>query len=252
MTAPAPALRSLGALLRVELVLTARRAENVLVTIVIPAAVLAFFASTAVLPIPGRAVDVLVPGSIALGVVAAGLVSLGIATGYERAYGVLKRLGGAPIPRWTVLGAKIAALAVVEAVQVALLAGVAAGAFGWRPGPEAAPPVAVAGLALGTVAFASLGLAMAGALRAEATLAVANGLFVGLLLVGGIVLPIDHLAEPLRSVAAILPSAPLAEALAIGLGSGPAAGGDATGPLTLLAAWAAGSAALAVRAFRWE
>lgn len=252
MTRPAPAARALGALLRVELLLTVRRAENVLVTIVIPAAVLAFFASTAVLPIPGRAVDVLLPGSIALGLVAAGLVSLGIATGYERSYGVLKRLGGAPIPRWTVVGAKIAALALVEASQVALLVGVAAAAFSWRPGAEAAPIVAAAGLVLGSVTFAGLGLAMAGALRAEATLAVANGLFVALLLVGGIVLPVDHLAEPLRTVAAVLPSAPLAETLGIGLGSGPAAGADPTGPLALLGAWAGGAALAAVRAFRWE
>jgi len=252
VTRPAPAIRSLAALIWIELLLTTRRAENLLVTIVIPAAVLTFFASTALLPIPGRAVDVLLPGSIALGIVATGMVGLGIATGYERSYGVLKRLGGAPIPRWTVLAAKMAAVGVVEALQVGLLVGVAAGAFGWRPGPAPIPLVALAGIVLGTVAFAGLGLAMAGALRAEATLAVANGLFIATLLVGGIVLPVDHLADPLRSVVALLPSAPLAEALGIGFGSGPAAGRDAGGPLALLAAWAAGAAALALRAFRWE
>jgi ABC-2 type transport system permease protein len=252
VTSPAPAIRSLAALLRVELLLATRRAENVLVTIVIPTAVLAFFASTAVLPIPGRAVDVLLPGSIALGLLASGLVSLGIATGYERGYGVLKRLGGAPIPRWTVLAAKVAGIAAVELLQVALLVGMATAVLDWRPGSPAAPLVAVAGLALGTVTFSGLGLAMAGALRPEATLAVANGAFIALLLVGGIVLPIDHLAEPLRSVADILPTAPLVELLGIGLGTGPAAGGDPVAPLALLAGWAAASSALAVRAFRWE
>jgi ABC-2 type transport system permease protein len=252
VTRPAAALRSLAALVRIELLLTSRRAENVLVTIVIPAAVLAFFAATAVLPIPGRAVDVLLPGAIALGVIASAMVSLGIATGYERSYGVLKRLGGAPIPRWTLLAAKIAGVAIVELIQVVLLVAVAAVFFGWKPGVTVAPLVAVAGLVLGTVAFGGLGLAMAGGLRPEATLAIANGAFIALLLVGGIVLPVDHLPEPLHAVAAVLPAAPLVEALGIGFGSGPAAGGDPTAPLTLQAAWAAVAAVAAVRAFRWE
>lgn len=252
MTRPAPALRSLAALVRVELLLTTRRAENVLVTIVIPAAVLAFFGATAVLPIPGRAVDILLPGAIALGVIASAMVSLGIATGYERSYGVLKRLGGAPIPRWTVLAAKVAGVAMIELVQIGLLVGVAAAFFGWQPGVSAAPLVAVAGLALGAVAFGGLGLAMAGGLRPEATLAIANGAFIALLLLGGIVLPVDHLPEPLRTVAAVLPTAPLVNALGIGLGSGPAAGGDPITPLVLLGAWAVMSTLLAVRAFRWE
>jgi ABC-2 type transport system permease protein len=252
MTRPAAALRSVAALVRVELLLTSRRAENVLVTIVIPAAVLIFFAATAVLPIPGRVVDVLLPGAIALGVIASAMVSLGIATGYERGYGVLKRLGGAPIPRWTVLAAKVAGVAMVELVQVVLLVGVAAAFFGWQPDVTAAPLVAVAGLALGTVAFGGVGLAMAGGLRPEATLAIANGAFIALLLVGGIVLPVDHLPEPLRAVATLLPAAPLVEVLGIGLGSGPAAGGDPTAPLVLLGAWAGATALLAVRAFRWE
>jgi ABC-2 type transport system permease protein len=252
VTRPAGTLRSLAALVHVELLLISRRAENVLVTIVIPTAVLAFFAATAVLPIPGRAVEVLLPGAIALGVIASAMVSLGIATGYERHYGVLKRLGGAPIPRWTVLAAKVAGVAVVELVQVVLLVGVATAFFGWQAGVTAAPLVAVAGLVLGTVAFGGLGLAMAGGLRPEATLAIANGAFIALLLVGGIVLPVDHLPEPLHAVAAVLPAAPLVEALGIGLGSGPAAGGDPTTPLVLLGGWAVGSALLAVRAFRWE
>ena len=93
MSRPATPLRSTLALTGMELRLTARRGENVLVTIVIPAAVLLFFAST------GRPVEFLLPGAIGLAVIATGLVNLGIATAYERSYGVLKRLGGAPIPR---------------------------------------------------------------------------------------------------------------------------------------------------------
>ena len=102
MSRPAPAVRSVAALAAHDLRLTARRGENVLVTIVIPIAVLLFFASTGIIPNAGRAVDFLVPGAIALAIVASGLVNLGIATAYERSYGVLKRLGGSPLPRWEI------------------------------------------------------------------------------------------------------------------------------------------------------
>jgi len=252
VTRPAPESVAFVALLEVEVRLAARRPENLLVTIIVPAAVLAFFASTAALPIPGPAVDTVLPGTIALAVIAASLVSLGIATGYERAYGVLKRLGGAPVRRSTVLAARLGAVALIECVTIAALVSLAAVAFGWRPGTEASPLAGLAGLVLGTIAFGGIGLALAGSLRPETTLAAANGAFVGLLLVGGIVLPVDHLGEPLRTIAALLPSAPLVELLGIGLGSGPATGSDPTGPLVLLAAWAGASAGLAVRVFRWE
>ena len=92
--------------------LAARRGENILVTLVIPVAVLLFFGGTSLLAVADP-VRSLVPGTIALGVVAAGLVNLGIATAYERHYGVLKRLGGAPIPRWAFIAAKLGAVLVL-------------------------------------------------------------------------------------------------------------------------------------------
>ena len=254
MTRPAPALRSVTALAMHDLRLTARRGENVLVTIVIPIAVLLFFASTGIIPnAAGRPVDFLVPGAIALAIVASGLVNLGIATAYERSYGVLKRLGGAPIPRWGLVGAKVAAILVLEVVQVVALLAVGGLVLGWAPGDDWSPLLFVAVIALGTVAFASLGLLLAGTLRAEATLALANGLFLGLLMLGGIVLPIDHLPEAVRPFAALLPSTALADLLRISLASalGPTPP-DPIGSVAILAAWAIGAAALTIRTFRWE
>jgi ABC-2 type transport system permease protein len=246
---PASAWSAAAALTVYELRLTARRGENLLVTIVIPAVVLLFFASTPVLAIPGPPVDFLLPGALALAIIATSLVSLGIATGYERSYGVLKRLGGAPVARWTVLGGKIGTVIVIELLQVALLVAIAAALFDWRPGPAASLPVTLAALLLGTLAFAGLGLAMAGSLRAEATLALANGLFLAFLLLGGIVLPVDHLPEPLALLAGVLPASALGDALRIGLGM---VATDPLGPLALLAAWGVGTSLLAVRTFRWE
>jgi len=249
---PAPALRSVAALTAHDLRLTARRGENVLVTIVIPIAVLLFFASTGIVPgIGGRPVDFLLPGSIALAIIASGLVNLGIATAYERSYGVLKRLGGAPIPRWGLVVSKIGAVLVLEVVQVLALIAVAVLALGWAPGAGWSPVLLLLAILLGTAAFAGLGLLLAGTLRAEATLALANGLFLGFLMLGGIVLPVDHLPDLLRPIAAVLPATALADLLRISLASG-AASPDPVGPLAILAAWAIATTALAVRTFRWD
>jgi ABC-2 type transport system permease protein len=232
-----------------ELRLTARRGENVLVTVIIPAVVLLFFASLNVVPTSaGPPVDFLLPGSLALAVIATSLVNLGIATAYERHYGVLKRLGGSPLTRGGLLAAKALAVLVVEIAEVVLLVAIAVLALGWRVQPGVAPGLLVAGLLVGTVTFAGLGLLLAGALRAEATLALANGLFLAALMLGGIVLPLDHLPDALVGVARVLPAAALADTFRIALGSG----GDALGPVAILAAWGVGFVALTVRTFRWE
>jgi ABC-2 type transport system permease protein len=252
---PAPAWRSSLAQAAMELRLTARRGENVLVTLVIPVVLLVFFGSVPVLPgggsstTGGRPIDTLVPGILALAIISTSLVNLGIATAYERSYGALKRLGGSPLPRGGLIAAKMLAVLVVEAFQFGLLVAIAAFAFGWAPGPGSSAPVVATALLLGTLAFAGLGLLMAGALRAEATLAGANGLYVAFLLLGGIVVPLDRLPGVLADLARLLPAASLSDALRIGLG---AASGDPSGALLLLAGWGALSAGLAARTFRWE
>ena len=250
MSRPASALAATAAQTRIELRLTSRRGENVLVTIVIPVVVLLFFASVSVLPTgDGAPVDFLLPGALALAIIATSLVNLGIATAYERNYGVLKRLGGSPLTRTNLLAAKMTTVLVVEVAQVVLLVAIAALVLDWRPGPGASPIVFVVAMLLGTLAFAGLGLLMAGALRAEATLALANGLFIGFLLLGGIVLPVSHLPGPLAALATILPAAALADAFRVALGSGEA---DLARSIAVLAIWGVASVALAVRTFRWE
>jgi ABC-2 type transport system permease protein len=138
-------------------------------------------------------------------------------------------------------------------VQLAALLTVGAIPLGWAPGAGWSPPLFIAAIALGTVAFAGLGLLLAGTLRAEATLALANGLFLGFLMLGGIVLPIDHLPETLRPLATLLPSTALADVLRISLASGAGTvASDATASAAILVGWAIGAATLAVRTFRWE
>ena len=237
------------ALSAMELRLTARRGENILVTIVIPTAVLVFFATAGIFPAAaGRPVDFLLPGALALAVIATGLVNLGIATAYERNYGVLKRLGASPLPRWGLVGAKLGAVVVLELVQVVLLFLIGSLVLGWSAGQAASVPLFLTAMLLGTLAFTGLGLLLAGTLRAEATLALANGLFLGFLMVGGIVLPVDHLPAPLEAVARILPAAALSDLLRVALGTA----GPVGWPLVILATWAVAAAGLAIRTFRWE
>jgi ABC-2 type transport system permease protein len=254
-TTPAPAVAATRALLAHELRLTARRGENVLVTLVIPVAVLLFFARAGTIPASaGDPVAALVPGVLALAIIAAGLVNLGIATAYERSYGVLKRLGGAPIERWVVVVAKVFAVLVVEVIQAALLLAVAVVGLGWEPGPGWSPVVTVLALALGTLTFTSLGLLLAGTLRAEATLAIANGLFLGFLMLGGLVLPISELPGALQPIARGLPATALVDLLRFGLdsGVGAAASDGPLWPLAALAIWGGLASILATRRLRWD
>ena len=120
--------------------------------------------------------------------------------------------------------------------------------FGWGPGDRVSPAVFVGAMVLGTAAFAGLGLAMAGSLRAEATLTLANALFLLFLLLGGLIVPADRLPDPLAQLSGLLPASALAEAFRAALGNG----GDAGPSLVVLAAWAVGATVIAARTFRWE
>ncbi len=254
MSRPASPVQAITAMTAMELRLVLRRGENLFATIVIPTIVLVLFSSISILPTgAGRPVDFLLPGAIALGIIATSLVSLGITTAYDRSYGVLKRLGGSPLSRGELIVARLLTVLVVEAVQIALLIGTATAVLGWTPGPagNGSPALLVAALALGTVAFAGLGLLLAGSLRAETVLAVANVLFLGFLVVGGVIVPIEQMPGPVASIAGALPAAPLSELLRVALGSA-AAGADVTGSAVLLAVWAVVAGGLATVTFRWE
>lgn len=232
---------------RVELTLTLRRGESLLLTLGIPVLLLVFFSIVDVLPTePGDSIDFLAPGILALAVMSTAMVSLGIATGFERQYGVLKRLGATPLGRPALLAAKTTAIVAIELLQAIVLVVVAL-LLGWD---RAGNPLAAIGAAvIGTVAFAGLGLLMAGTLRGEVTLAAANGAYLVLLLVSGMLIPLSKLPTGLRWVARALPSGALADALHGAL----TAGGSVPGRAWLvLAAWAIAAPAAAARLFRWE
>ena len=239
-------MRPLWAQLRLELTLLARNGESLLLTLGIPVLLLVFFAKVDVLPIEGEPIDFLAPGVLALAVLSTALVNLAISTGFDREYGVLKRLGATPLGRPRLLAAKTLAVLVVEVVQIALLWAIAL-AVGWDP--SVAPVGFVAAVVLGTVACAGIGLCLAGSLKALVTLAAANGLYLVLLLLSGMVIPLEELPGPARALARALPSGALAEGVRGSLTAGLSVPGRAW---LVLLAWAVAAPLLATRLFRWE
>jgi len=234
--------------LRTELALSSRQGEQLLVSLGIPLLVLVFFSGVDVLPTgTDEPVDYLAPAVLALAVMSTSMVSLGIGTGFERQYGVLKRLGASPLgrPRW--VGAKISAVLVTEVLQWVVLVAVAV-AIGWSP-PSSGWAPAVAGALLGTLSFGGLGLLMAGTLPGLLTLALANGLYLVLLLTGGMVVPLEELPTGIATAAKALPAAPLTEVITGSLVEGRSVPGWAWVSLTL---WAVAAPVAASALFRWE
>jgi ABC-2 type transport system permease protein len=250
MSQPASFGQAVRAQATMEARLTARRGENLLAMIVLPVVALVFFGLVATPA--GRDATVLLPAVLALAIVASGLVNLGIATAYERGYGVLKRLGGSPLGRRGLLVAKLGVVASIAIAQVVALLVLAWIVLGWRPGPEDSViglVVAVGVTTLvGATAFASLGLLIAGAVRPEGALVLANALFLVALTLGGVMVPVQDLPAPLASIAGLLPVGALAEAFRASLGSG----GSHAINLGIVAAWGVTAMVGAARTFRWE
>ena len=229
---------------RLEVVLTLRRGESLLLTLVIPVVLLAFFTAVPVLPSGG--IGGLTPGMLALAVMSTAFTGQAIATAYERRYGVLKRLGATPLPRWALLAGKTAAVAVVEVLQLAVLA-VLALLLGWHPS-GAGVPAAVLLLIVATGTFSALGLLLAGTLPAEAVLAGANALWLVLTLIGGVLVPTDRLPSVLAAVGRATPTGALSHGLRAALVRGHT---DVVDLLVLLA-WGLVLGVAAARTFRWE
>jgi ABC-2 type transport system permease protein len=243
----APATRQVLAHAAMETRLMLRNGEQLLLAVVIPVIVLVggvYGADRLDLGLSHAAVDVFTPGVLALAVMSTSFTSLAIATGFERRYGVIKRLGSSPLPRSGLLAGKVLGLLVVEALQLVVLGGVGL-LLDWDP--AAGWIGALLAVVAGTAAFASLGLFLAGVLRAEATLAAANLVYLLLLAGGAVVLPASVYGGA-SGLVTWLPSGALGDAMRTALIDGTVAWGD----LGVLVAWAALGTFLTARTFRWE
>ena len=233
--------------LRAELMLLARNGEQLLLTLVITVILLGFFGSVDVLPSGDtEPLNFLVPGVLAVAIMSSSMVSLGIATGFERSYLVLKRLGATPLSRLQLVIAKILSVFIVELVQAAVLLPIGY-ALGWQL-HGSTWPLAFFAVFLGSASFAGIGLLLAGRLRAEINLAAQNGLYLLLLLLGGMIIPRESLPGFFSTAASVLPSTALADLLRSTMNGS----GSLAQPFIVLAAWGVLAPALAAKRFRWS
>lgn len=229
---------------RTEFALTLRNGEQLLLTMLIPLGMLVGLTLLDVLPVAEPRIDHVTPRVLALAVMSTAFTGQAIALGFDRRYGVLKRLAATALPRWSLVAGRMLAVLGVVVVQLAVLGAVAA-ALGWRPDPAGLLP-AVLLLLAGTAAFGALGVLLGGTLRADVVLALANTVWLVLVVAGGIVLSVEALPAPLGVLAAALPSGALAEGLTAAL----VGGAGAWGALAVLLGWAAAAGALAARTLR--
>jgi ABC-2 type transport system permease protein len=231
----------------IEFKLLLRNGEQVALTLLIPLLLLFFFNLPLLYSLDTpRRIDYVVPSIMTLAVMSAAFTGLAIATGFERKYAVLKRLGATALPRSVLIGAKTLATLLLEMVQLVLICAFGL-ALGWHP--HGNPLSVVLLVILGSAAFGGLAMLVAGTLRAEVTLAVANLVWLVLLFAGGIAIPLDRFGSTAQDILQYLPSAALSDGLHAVLQHGQQL--PVRDTVTLLV-WAAVALPAAARWFRWE
>ncbi|WP_253693179.1 ABC transporter permease [Cutibacterium modestum] len=240
--APAAARVRNHALTEVRLVI--RNGEQLLLALVIPIGIVVagrFLGSRV-----GLTMDVLAPSVLALAIWSTCFTSQAIMTGFERRYGVLERLSATPLGRSGLLAGKAMAYSVISLAQVILLVIVSL-TLGWRPhGSALAWLSSLVSVILAMLAFGLAALAMAGSLKAEVTLGLANLVYIVGLVAGAVVWPLADYPKATRPVVAALPTAALGESLrAWGVGQ------PLWWPLVSLAVWAFLLGLLARKVFTW-
>ncbi len=240
---PAAMLRAQA---RMELRLLLRNGEQVGLTLVLPLLLTVVLNLPVLYSLSGRRIDFVVPSVLALSVMSAAFTGLAIGTGFERKYGVLKRLGATALPRSVLIGGKTLAVLLLEALQIVLVCALGL-VLGWHPHGD--PLAALALVVLATAAFGGLGLLLAGTVRAEVTLAAANLIWFVLLFCGGIAIPLSRYPDALAAVLRFSPAAALSDGLHAVLQDGALLPGR---PLLILAGWALLALPVAAKAFRWE
>src|ERR1700690_114212 len=241
----APFRQMVGAQAALETRQLLRNGEQLTLTLIIPLLLLAAFSLEPLISFGGgyTRIDFLTPGVIALAIMSTAFTSQAIATGFERRYGVLKRLGATPLSRAGLIAAKTLTVIGVELLQAVIIMLVAL-ALGWSPDASPAAVVVVPLLILlGTAAFSGFALLLAGTLRAEATLAAANLIYVVLLGVGGVVFPLTKFPAGARPFLELLPTGALSTGLREVLQHGAA---FPAGNVMTLLVWAVAAIAVAI------
>ncbi|MFF1830922.1 ABC transporter permease [Paenarthrobacter sp. NPDC058040] len=230
-----------------ETVTMLRNGEQLILAIVLPLMALIGLAVTPLLDgLGGSRVDIATPGILALCAMSTAFTGQGIATGFDRRYGVLRFLSTTPLGRGGLIAGKILAVLVVLSLQVVVVA-VVAGFLGWHPHAGGWLPGLLL-LVLGAASFTALGLLVAGTVRPEATLAITNLLWILLGALGGIVVPAERLPALAQNIVHFLPSGALGQALRDAFLQGVVA----WPAVLVLLLWTLVAGAAAIRWFKWN
>lgn len=245
--APASLLRRVLLQGRYESLAMLRNGEQLILAIVLPLLALVGLTVTPFLYGLGASrINLAVPGILALCAMSTAFTGQGIATGFDRRYGVLRFLSTTPLGRGGLIAGKVISVLAVLCLQVIVVTVVAL-ALGWQP-PAAGWLPGLVLLALGAAAFTALGLLVAGTVRPEATLAITNLLWILLGALGGIVIPAEKLPAGAQGLVGFLPSGALGESMREAFLGGVLDAGSAL----ILLAWALVAGAAAIRWFKWN
>lgn len=242
----APPFRRITATAGLELRLTVRNGEQLLLSLVIPMVALIGGTLVTLIDLPEPRINAVLPGVLVIAVFSAAFTSQAITTGFDRRYGVLKRFAAAGVGRGQLIAGKCLATLAVIAGQFVVLSGTAL-LLGWKPVGN--PFWVLVIVLLGTAAFIGLALLLGGTLRAEAVLAVANLVWLLFIVIGGVIKPLSDSGAELRTIGELSPPGAMSQALRAVLQDGMAP--PATS-LLVLAGWIAIGWVATVRWFRWQ
>ena len=208
---PSSVRRMLAAQFGLELKLLLRNGEQLLLTMFIPITLLVGLTLLPFGSFGHNRAATFVPVIMALAVISTAFTGQAIAVAFDRRYGALKRLGATPLPVWAIIAGK--SLAVVFTVFLqSIILGAIGFALGWRPALAALVLGALV-IALGTAAFAALGLLLGGTLKAEIVLAIANLMWFVFAGFGALTVETSMIPSAVKWAARVTPSGALTEAL---------------------------------------
>jgi ABC-2 type transport system permease protein len=237
-----------------ELRIFARNRQTVFFTVAFPMLMMVMFGSMGTSDWRGTGgtdyMPFLLGGIIGMAVLSSAFENLSQNLVKEREMGILKRLGGTPLSRSTILSSKILSAAVIILLQVVVLVAVGVAFFGIEVGGK---PLELLGiLALGIAAFTSLGFALACLVRSTSTASVAShAAYIPMLFACGAFFPMEATPEILQEAAKFLPLTYFLDPLRDTIGGGGLLEGNLVA-IGVLLLWMIAGFAVSVRMFRWE
>ena len=229
-----------------EFRLNARNFEQALLLVIIPVLILFILTNTTIIGGQNSPISLGFAAVLTVSTFAAGFTSLAIATAFERRSDTLVFLGTTSLTRVEVVLAKSAG-----SFLLALFAGiftlVAALLLGWIPSTSAVLiPISIA---LGVFSISGFAYLLAGTLRAEAVLAIANAVFLCVLLLGGVLFTFS---TELTHVLKFFPPLALKHVMEASIVTSGTADASILTAVLVLLGWGVIGHVLASRFFKWR